>query len=88
MSVKTIYFINALRRGTGNPPPYGDFGKIQGLHRADMESAPTGFVEPVNPHHKTPPKRKFLLGGVFTSEYLKQYIRSTDAQDKKHNRTT
>lgn len=68
MSVKTIYFINALRRGT-EPVPYGDFGKIQSLHRADIGSALTGFVEPVNPHHKTPPKSKFFLG-----EFLCQNI--------------
>ena len=65
MSVKTIYFINALRRGTGNPSPTEILTKIQGLHRADIGSALTGFVESVNPHHKAPPKKKISSWGSF-----------------------
>ena len=87
-----LLFYKRLAARNGKPVPYKILENIREFHHLQTGGyriRPYGILShPLTSNHKDPPKRKFLLGGSFTSEHLKQYIISSDAQDKKHSRTT
>ncbi len=87
-----LLFHKRLTARDGKSVTYKILENIREFHHLRTDGYrinPYGILSnPLISNRKNPPKRKFLLGGFFTSKYLKQYIRSSNAQGKKHSRTT